>query len=64
MSLTQGKLRKRYQLDGHSGWITCIQITNTMIITGSKVRNGNCAPAVLSTPASRTIVVKLSLFFA
>ena len=32
----KGRLKKRHQLDGHTGWITCIEITDTMVITGSK----------------------------
>jgi len=31
-----GKLKKRHFLDGHSGWVTCIEITDTMLISGSK----------------------------
>ena len=35
-SQLSGRLKKRHQLDGHSGWITCLEMTDTMVISGSK----------------------------
>jgi len=31
-----GSLKKRFTLEGHSGWVNMIDITNTMIISGSQ----------------------------
>ncbi len=31
-----GKLKRRFYLEGHVGWITSIEITDTMVISGSK----------------------------
>eukprot|EP00088_Acartia_fossae_P045363 TRINITY_DN4882_c0_g1_i7.p1 TRINITY_DN4882_c0_g1~~TRINITY_DN4882_c0_g1_i7.p1 ORF type:complete len:522 (-),score=121.21 TRINITY_DN4882_c0_g1_i7:334-1899(-) len=31
-----GKFKKRFSLQGHSGWVTCIEITETMVISGGK----------------------------
>lgn len=32
----QGSLSKRFTLSGHSGWVSCIEITGSLIVTGSK----------------------------
>jgi len=32
----QGSLNKRFALSGHTGWVTCIEITQSLIVTGSK----------------------------
>jgi len=35
-SIFTGKLKRRFYLEGHVGWITSIEITDTMVISGSK----------------------------
>jgi len=32
----QGALSRRFTLSGHSGWVTCIEVTGSMVITGSQ----------------------------
>jgi len=33
---TKGGMKLRHKLDGHKGWITCLEMTDTMVISGSK----------------------------
>jgi len=32
----QGSLARRFTLAGHSGWVTCMELTGSLVITGSK----------------------------
>ena len=36
MFMNLGGMKLRHKLDGHKGWITCLEMTDTMVISGSK----------------------------